>query len=503
MQKGEKEKPDSVYCPICTEVTELSSKGVHGLPKNMYVEHLVELQSSLFGSQAGCDLCIGNEAAMSHCENCGCNLCDFCTHAHQKQRKTSFHSLVALEDKAAAICGAGDMGLGAYGATGVHKKVSVGSGTVLYCKDHSEEVMESYCEDCEVPVCGMCISEHHSQHQLSSLQEANEQYSELLRGLLSRARPLATSLNESIKNIDFVSSSIQERTQAVSEEIIDFISSRMKVLQEHKRLLLLQLDAIKNQKVSTLETQLTNLKKTLHELDSSCDVAQRALDQGIPSVAFSASNPTATKMEEIVTTKHELSPMEDDYIQFHSHLPAQECNGFPVYGVLDSKGPSAAQTIAEGEGLYEAREGKSTKFKVVVLNRYKQRREMGGDKIEASMVGKKGEVVYMFINDCDDGSYEVSYIPESTGEHRLSVLVEEKHIRGSPFVVKVLPRRSKHNGVFHCCTYCSSGGKKHIRCGCGAAMPGGYSGCGHGHTGHPGCRHWSCCGNTLEKSECL
>lgn len=32
---------------------------------------------------------------------------------------------------------------------------------------------------------------------------------------------------------------------------------------------------------------------------------------------------------------------------------------------------------------------------------------------------------------------------------------------------------------------------------------GGFKGCGHGHKGHPGRPHWSCCGNTAEKSECL
>lgn len=32
---------------------------------------------------------------------------------------------------------------------------------------------------------------------------------------------------------------------------------------------------------------------------------------------------------------------------------------------------------------------------------------------------------------------------------------------------------------------------------------GGFKGCGHGHKGHPGKPHWSCCGSTAEKSECL
>ena len=67
---------------------------------------------------------------------------------------------------------------------------------------------------------------------------------------------------------------------------------------------------------------------------------------------------------------------------------------------------------------------------------------------------------------------------------------------------KLEKKPKKHGGKFHCCTWCSTGGKKNETCGCGSRMPGGYSGCGHGHPGHPGCKHWSCCGSTVENSDC-
>lgn len=63
--------------------------------------------------------------------------------------------------------------------------------------------------------------------------------------------------------------------------------------------------------------------------------------------------------------------------------------------------------------------------------------------------------------------------------------------------------RLTHNGIYHCCTFCSSGGKKEIICGCRGTMPGGYKGCGHGHIGHPGFNHWSCCGSILRNGRCL
>ncbi|XP_017877516.1 uncharacterized protein LOC108623486 [Ceratina calcarata] len=60
-----------------------------------------------------------------------------------------------------------------------------------------------------------------------------------------------------------------------------------------------------------------------------------------------------------------------------------------------------------------------------------------------------------------------------------------------------------HTGTYHCCTFCSSGGRQDVTCGCGGTMPGGYNGCGHGHVGHPGVHHWSCCGSILRYGHCL
>ncbi|XP_012284516.1 tripartite motif-containing protein 45 isoform X2 [Orussus abietinus] len=60
----------------------------------------------------------------------------------------------------------------------------------------------------------------------------------------------------------------------------------------------------------------------------------------------------------------------------------------------------------------------------------------------------------------------------------------------------------RHTGVYHCCTFCSSGGRKEAACACNGTMPGGYKGCGHGHPGHPGVKHWSCCGSPHRYDKC-
>lgn len=476
---------DSVYCPICMETSELTGKGVQGLPRNIYVEHLRELQCSPALPHVTCDLCVSSDVAVKLCEKCGCNLCEFCVHAHQKQRKTSLHQLVNLVQVG--------------GARGVARMLPVGRKEALFCDEHTKLELVLFCKTCDKPMCEECATRNHAHHNHVPLDEASAEHALVLRNLLMQAKILSTSLEESVQNIEYVLSSIQERSEAVSEEIISFVSSHMRALQEHKRSLLLQLDAVKRQKENALMVQATQLKGVLSELRSNCEEATRAIGNG----PLESRTPVVSKMEELLHCKVDAAVKEDDYLCFHAQSPAEERNSFPMFGVLDSRGPSAANTTAEGEGLHTAREGKTSQFKVTVHDRFKQRRDTGGDKLVVTMVGSEGEVVHMFVSDSEDGSYVVSYTPEFQVEHTVSVLVGGKHIRGSPFVVSVGGRSSRHYGEFHCCTFCSTQGKKHIRCGCGATMPGGYSGCGHGHPGHPGRRHWSCCGNTVELSECL
>lgn len=478
------------------ETSELTGKGIQGLPRNIYVEHLRDLQHSPV-PQVTCDLCVSSDVAVKYCEKCGCNMCEFCGHAHQKQRKTSLHQLVNLDQEKARgriqVGGAGGMSSG---------MLLRGRREVLYCDVHTKQELELFCKNCDSPLCKNCATQNHAHHTLLPLEEVSARHSQVLKQLLAQATPLTTSLAESVRNIEYVLSGIQERSEAVSEEIIAFVSSHMRALQEHKRSLLQRLDAAKKQKESTLKVQLTHLMGALAELRKSCEDASRLMEDGTPSLAFDSRTPLSLKLEELLNSKLDTAAKEDDYLQFHARVSAEERDGFSMFGVLDCRGPSAANTTAEGEGLHTAREGKTSQFKVIVHDRYKQRRNEGGDKLEASMTGTDGEVVHLFVSDSEDGSYVVSYSPTSQGEHTLSVLIRGKHIRGSPFLVNVGRQTSRHNGMFHCCTFCSTQGKKHIRCGCGGTMPGGYSGCGHGHPGHPGRRHWSCCGNTVETSQC-
>ena len=480
LQKMDSTKPATVYCPICLDETELPVSGVQGLPQNMYVQHLKNLQEP---TSPVCDLCTDKDLASLQCESCQSYLCEFCATAHKRQRSSADHTLVAVEQSLTQRS---------------QKKAP------KVCAFHANEVQSLFCDTCSVAVCGKCVSGRHSEHTFLPLDDVNMQYAEVLQSLLLQSKPLVKSVNESIRNIEFTMDSIQERAEKVAQEISSDIDARMQALHEHKRSLLTRLDALVHHKEKTLELQLEESTKTLESLTISSSAVNKALREENPSSLFTPKHPLISRLEELVHAKYDLSPKEEDYIKYCVGTPAGKVLGFDMVGVIDGRGPSAAHTVVEGEGTFKAWQKKTASFHIAVKDKHGEIRSNDTDEIEVTVTDATGSRVETEISRNGKGIYKASYTPRTSGEHRISVVIDGKNVKASPFVVQVCSKMKQHSGHFHCCTFCSSGGMKHVRCGCGSSMPGGYSGCGHGHPGHPGCPHWSCCGSTQQdQSECL
>ena len=482
----------SVYCPKCMEETRLSPKGVDGLPKNLYVKHLLDLQDGAGNDARKCDLCLDSELASSYCRACGYNLCTLCSQAHKKQRKTSQHSLVPTEGMPPGLILDSIL-------NGAHK---VRETQVPLCAVHRSYQLSLFCETCSTPVCQMCSLAQHCEHRFVSLDGATKQQEEILRSLITRTKPFLVSLSDSLSTLDFMMRNVEERAQTVATEICDSTDEKMRALQEHKRLLLSRLESIKTHKLDTLSQQQDEVQSTFDSVSTLSNIASTALRERNPMSVFSTDRPITAELESIMNCRQDLSPREDDYVHYSPNSSADPIRGIKIFGTLDAQGPSAAHSLGEGEGLFEARQGQTATFTVTVNDRFKERRTSGEDVVECRVESRDGSPLAASATNLGKGVYKFSYTPENSGEHSVSVLIQGKHIRSSPFLVTVLPQGSRHTGVFHCCSWCSSKGKKHVRCGCGSRMSGGYSGCGHGHPGHPGCNHWSCCGNRVEKSQC-
>jgi len=98
---------EKVPCPVCRKQFIVPENGLRGLPKNFFIEKLLQIKR-LAGSQnaAACEVCerrrktAGEKmaAASKYCVECQQNLCEGCSADHESYRMFRDHKLVDLDD---------------------------------------------------------------------------------------------------------------------------------------------------------------------------------------------------------------------------------------------------------------------------------------------------------------------------------------------------------------------------------------------------------------------
>ena len=295
-------------------------------------------------------------------------------------------------------------------------------------------------------VCSQCYDGHHLTHQTRPLALCYDAYGGL-EDLLTMAQRRITLLSDTTRNIQLTITRLRNKAAKVTAEICDDIGHQMCALQEHKKSLLSQVDAVRTEKETILSLQLKTITDINTHMKASYNHVSRILkaqrDKGLDDAM--SRHPQVKELDELLLTRINMRPAEDDYIRFSSGTPAGPCGGYEMSGVVDARGPSAAHSFAKGDGLATGREHHGTSFIVVVCDRFGQQRQLGGDRIDVriAITGNPQAEVVAKVTDNGDGRYKVLYNPWVQGELTIGVLVAGKHIRGSPFQVAILPNRTK------------------------------------------------------------
>src|SRR5688572_11290174 len=95
--KTNKGPGDEMPCPICRRMFKIPTEGFHGLPKNVFIERLIQVSKVSDPptvSRISCSVCIMEEskedagketpAADAYCINCKHKLCEECCREHRK-----------------------------------------------------------------------------------------------------------------------------------------------------------------------------------------------------------------------------------------------------------------------------------------------------------------------------------------------------------------------------------------------------------------------------------
>ncbi|XP_077987172.1 E3 ubiquitin-protein ligase TRIM45-like [Glandiceps talaboti] len=486
----------TILCPTCDAEVDLPDEGVEGLPVNFVSQKLILLESlNQESNKIQCDLCEDSSTATARCEECLTYLCSFCLQAHKRQRKTSSHTMLTLQEAREK------------GIRDIHRPV--------FCSKHMNEEMKMFCETCDETVCRDCCLVEHREHRCYFIEDVSVGKKKAIRNLLSQTRPHIDVLSVAIDSVTSMETSVKEKAEQVNTEITTFFDSYVEALEKHRSVLQHRVKQVESEKRKILQLQKIQLQQILKDFEDSCNFVNDALEEGSGVEVLSIRKFLVNRLKELSVSKYICEPKENSFIKFDSDDGAGMVDGFEVKGKVTSKETKPLKCIVKGEGLSEGTQGERAEFLVLVKQ---DNNGVDGKKyqLKVEMVAKDdhNRKVNVQVSNEKNGFHLVTYVPPVPGQYILHVVVNGKHIQGSPFIVTIKPNQIleeeeeeevepvKHTGRYHCCTFCSSGGKKEATCGCGATMPGGFLGCGHGHPGHPGRKHWSCCGQIDRGSSC-
>ncbi|XP_066260428.1 E3 ubiquitin-protein ligase TRIM45-like isoform X2 [Euwallacea similis] len=475
-----------INCPSCGYRAEIPHNGVQFLPPNYSLQHQMVLATlNSDSTHLLCDLCSNEVTATSRCMDCAISFCSECEQIHLRQKTSASHEVLGLDNAREK------------GITKIRRQVM--------CIQHPEAELALFCSTCYQVLCRECASLFHRNHMCEPVHKVAKTHIVSLQMAANKAKALIekTAIDTSV--LSATSKKIDADCSKIQLEIEKFIEEYMKSIEEHKIHLLEQIRQIREEKILQITQEKLRLQRKIRDARDISYFLDDLLNEGSDVEILSFIKPMINKIEACDNLEPTPLMKYSDSIQFLSEEAVKDSkSGFNIYGVLTTQSVSAEHCRIDSKDLQNLRAGKKVTVTLETRDTKEHPLERGGENVTAEIqlrVAGVSRSLVSNVSDQRDGTYAISFVPDVPGKLAFIVKVNGEHIQGSPFPITVRSCRP-HKGAFHCCSFCSSGGSKEATCGCEGRMPGGYKGCGHGHEGHPGKRHWSCCGNILEHSEC-
>ncbi|XP_065356002.1 uncharacterized protein LOC135950383 [Calliphora vicina] len=495
-QRLQTEMTRLIMCKICQFPTEVPVGGIRQLPQNLLIVRRTEEIRFKVGEEVitriWCSLCYEETTATYHCLTCILNFCTLCKESHERQKSTTKHNIKNIVDLRRSRKEQGAQFID-------------NSKFILKCSLHPGFDIKSFCVVCLQVACSDCLILLHKGHKYETISKSVHNFGRILRDSAEQTRPMCTYAKHSIGKLNDIAKNINRKCDKIQAEIEEFMTSYCEAVEDHKNTLLQQVLRARESKVEMILEQQLDLEKRTQDALMAVKFSQELTDIASDVEILSFVKILLKRFEYFQQFKAPIDPKISDTLHFLPKIrapTAKNQNDIPLFGIITMQTVEPSLCTLLWDGISQLRLHK--KAELVLISRDADGVSLchGGLKIKCQIKYKDNhaKVLATEIFDNRDGSYIISFTPDSQGTIILTITINDKPIKGSPFSFQARALRP-HNGIYHCCAFCSSRGNKSIKCSCEGRMPG-FNGCGHGHTGHPGHRHWSCCGNVSENSEC-
>ena len=406
-----------IICPECRKEAIVPAGGVKDLPNNFFINRMVDelvLNRKVEGKEEmKCDKCDDDEPVVAYCPECNSFLCRFCYENHKRSKRFRDHGIIPLTE------------LRSNKDTQLQAKV-----TIPPCKDHNYE-LNHYCETCDKLVCLYCTVKEHSGHNHDTINNMVSKHRNKLKEVTAPVDEIIRGLFEAHDNIDKMGKKIRRQGDEVDKKMDQHYDELVQKLMKQKEHLKQQAHDAVSQKEKALRVQLEEVEYMQAEVLSMKELKD-AIEKSSDQEALSAKKQVIDRMQQITDKFNKLNtnPLQSATMEF---VPSKE--SFPQFGQLFTHiDPGACEVVNLPNHITV---GEELKFSIITKYCNGSQCSIGGSEVSVQLECNTGEVRSAQVRDSNDGSYMASFVARQVGEVKLSVSINGRQIKGSPYSLVV------------------------------------------------------------------
>ena len=410
-------------CPNCRRETRLPQEGVAGLPPAFYINHLFEVRDTLQKvrdpQKIRCEKCKDGDAK-GYCRDCGKFVCEACITMHRKWEEFAEHEIATLGQIEADVA-----------QFVPPKKVAI------KCSKHPSEELKIYCETCNELICRDCTVKAHRDHQFDLVADCFPKHRDAIVANLQPIKQQLDIVSQAVAEVDARSTRVAENGDAIKRDIQVATNELIAALKARAQQLMIQVDHIVGQTSKTLAVQRDHYQLTQTQLASCLEFVEESLRTGSPQEVLSMKKPVVERVQQMAKEfrPNHFQPGPEEIIRFSHKQLTDTCKRFGKT-VITSVCPE--NCYATEEGVERAYCGKVATFTVHTVDKDGKTCEDPNVPITAELVSQRGRAqVKCQADRREDNTYQVTYQPQSHGQHDLHVKVYGRPIKNSPFTVAV------------------------------------------------------------------
>ena len=291
-------------------------------------------------------------------------------------------------------------------------------------KGHETEPLDRYCNNCKVSICDRCGETRHTHHTKVSIQQAAEAEKLMLEETVEQVKTQVVELEMQMKTTTELFTISKEKIAKARKDVWTTIEELIRVLKEHERTMLTELDVIEKAQQRDHSTQLEHLQASVNELKSSVKNCEEVLRKNVSVETLQAQQAEIERLKGVLK-----APIKEIYRPCHLRYQTDKeyrkrLTDFAPGKVLVSK-TDPLRSLLEWKGSRKAEAGESKDIDIITINSDGEKCFQEIDEIKVRVQSPTGMDLDLKLYYQSRWRYSYAFKPLYDGEHEMTVSVND------------------------------------------------------------------------------